>query len=262
MPDTHQVPGQKTADPFAIAKAYQHLRVCDVCDGLDGVGYFNIGLVSQAIRPLWLGMKFWGVAFTQRCVPANKPMWALGTTEEVVRAHGIWFATLDGGSRDIGDQIRPGHVVVTDVGSTADCGFWGSENSLRMVQRGAVGIVTNGQCRDTDELEMQRTPICSNGRSRVIIPGRIQAVESGVPVGIGGAQVRPGDIVGCDADGLVVVPIEVAHQVAMHARDILLADMKSRHGHYGRLGKPMDDTVDVEKMRRHFADIDREIAAA
>ena len=36
-------------------------------------------------------MKFWGVAFTMRCVPANRPMWKLNTTEEIVNAHGIWF---------------------------------------------------------------------------------------------------------------------------------------------------------------------------
>lgn len=263
MPDTPVVPSSPAVgiDPFKILKVYDHLRVCDVCDGLDGIGYFNIGLVSSQIRPLWLGMKFWGVAFTLRCVPANKPMWKLDTTEDVVRAHGLWFDAVGDAPRRIADQIRPGHVVVTDVGSTPDCGYWGSENSLGMIQRGAVGIVTNGQCRDTDELALQRTPICSNGRSRVIIPGRIETIENQAVVGIGGAQVRPGDIIGCDDDGLVVVPIEVAPQVATHARAVLLHDMRSRRKHYERLGTPMDSTVDVEAMERHFASIDKEIAA-
>lgn len=36
-------------------------------------------------------MKFWGAAFTIRCVPANRPMWKLNTTEEIVAAHSIWF---------------------------------------------------------------------------------------------------------------------------------------------------------------------------
>lgn len=247
-------------DPFKIRRMFEHLRVADVCDGLDGIGYFNIGLVSQQIRPLWLGMKFWGVAFTLRCVPANRPMWPLNTTDEVVRAHGIWFEQVEDAPRRIVDQIRPGHVVVTDVGSTLDCGYWGSENALRMIRKGAVGIVTNGQARDTEELTMQRTPICTQGRSRVIIPGRIQTVENQVPIGVGGAQVRPGDIVGCDDDGLVVVPLEVAVQVAIHARAVLLHDMRARRAHFEQLGMEMDATVDVEGMQRQFAEIDREIA--
>lgn len=259
MSDSPHVPSAAGNDPFKVLKAYDHLRVADVCDGLDGIGYFNIGLVSQQIRPLWSGTKFWGVAFTLRCVPSNKPMWKLETTEEVVRAHGIWFAEVGDAPRQIVTQIRPGHVVVTDVGSTPDCGFWGSENALRMIQRGAVGIVTNGQARDTEELAMQRTPICTNGRSRVIIPGRIETIENQCIIGVGGAQVRPGDIVGCDDDGLVVVPVEVALQVAAHARAVLLHDMRARRKHYENLGTPMDDTVDVEAMQQRFAAADKEI---
>src|SRR5690606_9880983 len=56
-----------TVDPYHIRKYFEPLRVVDVVDALDGLGYFNIGLVSQEIRPLWLGMKFWGPAVTQRC---------------------------------------------------------------------------------------------------------------------------------------------------------------------------------------------------
>ena len=65
---------------FRVREHYKYLRVVDVVDALDGIGYFNVGLVSPDIRPLWLGMRFWGVAFTLRCVPSNKPMWKLDTT--------------------------------------------------------------------------------------------------------------------------------------------------------------------------------------
>ena len=68
-------------NPFELLKLYKYLRVADVCDGMDGVGHFDTGLMSPEVRPLWHGMKFWGVAFTLRCVPANRPMWKLDTTE-------------------------------------------------------------------------------------------------------------------------------------------------------------------------------------
>src|SRR5690606_34263950 len=141
------------------------------------------------------------------CVPSNKPMWKLDTTEDIVNAHGIWFDKMGHKGRGLNDMIQPGHVVITDVGGADNVGFWGSENTLGVMERGGVGIVTNGQCRDTGEVTMQKTPVACKSRGRTIIPGRIEVVELNTTVGLGGAQVRPGDIVGCDDDGLVVVPI-------------------------------------------------------
>jgi len=240
-------------DPFHIRKYFEPLRVADVCDGMDGIGYFNIGNVSQEIRPLWLGIKFWGVAFTLRCVPANKPMWKLDNTTDVVNAHGIWFDRMGNAARGFQDHLQPGHVVVTDVGGADSVGFWGSENTLGVMEKGGVGIITNGQCRDTGEVAMQKTPVCGKSRGRTIIPGRIEAVEYQTTIGIGGAQVRPGDIVGCDDDGIVVVPIEVAREVALHAKEVLLADMRSRRRRYDKLGMAHDASVDTDAIERYYA---------
>jgi regulator of RNase E activity RraA len=243
-------PAPDAADPFEMRRRYQPLRVVDVCDALDGIGYFDIGLMSPEIRPLWSGMKFWGVALTIRCVPANRPMWKLETTEEIVGAHGIWFREVEHIRTQ--DLIQPGHAIVTDTGGAGEVGFWGSANSLGAVDRGAVGIVTDGYCRDTAEVELQKTPICARARGRTIIPGRIEVVEVQTRIGCGGVQVRPGDIVGCDDDGVVVVPVEVASEVAAHARAILLADMKGRRSLYDRLGIPPDATVDFEAVEEYY----------
>jgi 4-hydroxy-4-methyl-2-oxoglutarate aldolase len=234
-----------------LARLYHPLRVVDVCDALDGIGYFDIGLMSPEIRPLWAGMKFWGEAFTLRCVPANRPMWKLSTTEEIVDAHGVWFREV--GNVSYNDQVRPGQVLVTDTGGAREVGFWGSANALGMMERGAVGIVTDGYCRDTAEIALQRTPVCARARGRTIIPGRIEVVEVGAKIGCGGVQVRPGDIVGCDDDGVVVVPREVAEEVAVHARAVLLADMRARRRHYERLGMAPDATVDFEGVEAYYA---------
>jgi 4-hydroxy-4-methyl-2-oxoglutarate aldolase len=239
--------------PSDPRRLYHHLRVVDVCDALDGIGYFDIGLMDPEVRPLWPGMRFWGPALTMRCVPANRPMWKLDTTEDVVNAHGIWFREV--GHVGIEGLVKPGHVIVTDTGGAGEVGFWGSCNSLGVVAEGAVGIVTDGYCRDTAEVTLQQTPICARKRGRTIIPGRIQVVEVQTTIGCGGVQVRPGDMVGCDDDGIVVVPQEVAEQVAIHARAILLADMQARRKLYERLGMPMDATVDVESVEAYYRDL-------
>lgn len=247
MSDQH---ANATDDPFEVRALYRYLRVADVSDALDGIGYFDLGLMSPEVRPLWPGMKFWGVALTVRCVPANRPMWPLQSTEEIVNAHGIWFKEV--GHIGIGGMIEPGHVIVTSAGDSGEVGFWGSCNSLSAVADGAVGIVTDGYCRDTAEVTAQKTPICARARGRTIIPGRIEVAEVQTRVACGGVQVRPGDIVGCDDDGVIVVPLEVAREVAVHARAILLADMRARRRLYERLGLPLDATVDFEAVEAYY----------
>lgn len=242
-------------DPYEIRKLYEPLRVVDVCDALDGIGYFDIGLVSQDIRPLWLGMKFWGVAVTLRAVPSNRPMWKLDTTEDIVAAHKRWFDVMGHPGRTLNDHVKEGSVVMMDCGGADNVGFWGSENTLGVMEKGGVGIVTNGQCRDTGEVTLQKTPVACKSRGRTIIPGRIMPVEVQTTVGVGGAQVRPGDIVGLDDDGIVVVPYEVAKEVAMHAKEVLLADMRARAGRYEKLGMAPDETVDTGAIDKYYADL-------
>jgi len=239
------------ADTYALLDRFRYLRVVDVCDAMDGIGYFDIGLMDPEIRPLWPGMRWWGVAVTLRCVPSNRPMWPLKTTQEIVDAHGIWFKEV--GHLNIGEHVRPGSVIVTDTGGSREVGYWGSNNSLALVAQGAVGIVTDGCCRDTYELALQKTPVCSRRRGRTIIPGRIMAIEAQTPIACGGVQVRPGDIVGCDDDGVLVVPQAIAAEVVPHAIAILIADMKGRRRLYERLGMPYDDTVDVAKVEAYYA---------
>lgn len=239
-----------TGGAFQVRALYKFLRVVDVCDALDGIGYFDLTLMSPEIRPLWPGMKFWGVALTVRCVPANRPMWKLSTTEEIVDAHGIWFSEV--GHVNFGEMVEPGHVIVTDTGGAREVGFWGSANSMAMTVAGAVGIVTDGYVRDTAELALQQTPVCARKRGRTIIPGRIEVADVQTRIGCGGVQVRPGDIVGCDDDGVVVVPAEVATEVAVHARAVLLADMRARQRLYAKLDRASDQTVDCEAVEAYY----------
>jgi 4-hydroxy-4-methyl-2-oxoglutarate aldolase len=244
---------QTQYDPFKIARLFRYLRVVDVSDALDGIGYFDLCLMSTEIRPIWNGIKFWGPALTIRCVPANRPMWKLESTEEIVNAHGIWFKEVP--HVDLDSLIKPGHVAVTDTGGAGEVGFWGSANSLSLVSQGVVGIVTDGYCRDTAELELQKTPICARQRGRTIIPGRIQVVDTQVAIGCGGVQVRPGDIIGADNDGVLMVPLEIAREVALHAQAILLADMRARRILYEKTGCPFDETVDFETVEAYYGSL-------
>jgi len=241
-------------DPYALAARFgKFLRVTDVTDGLDAVGRADLTLIDPAIRPLWMGMRFFGPAVTMRVVPANQRM-PVVSREDALQQHSIW-GKMGGWKADINPHLKPGCVIVMSTGGAKECGYWGSNNSLDMMSRGVAGIVTEGNCRDTDEVIMQKCNVACAGIGRPIIPGRVELAEVEVPIGCGGVMVRPGDIVGCDWDGCIVVPIEVAEDVLAIAARIAVDDKKGRRRLYDRLGRKPDETVDWEAAAAYYKDL-------
>jgi regulator of RNase E activity RraA len=239
-------------DPYALAARFnKYLRVTDVTDGLDAVGCADLTLMDPAIRPLWMGMRFWGPAVTMRVIPTNRRMPVIDRKDALLQ-HDLWDKS---GGTHAKLSTEPGCVIVTSTNGARECGYWGSNNSMGMQANGVVGIVTDGNARDTDEIILQKNPVACRGIGRTIIPGRVELMDVDVPVACGGVMVRPGDIVGCDWDGVVVVPIEVAEDVLFFAASIAIADKKSRRSLYEKLGKATDETVDWEAMAEYFKDI-------
>jgi regulator of RNase E activity RraA len=239
-------------DPYALAARFnKYLRVTDVTDGLDAVGRADLTLMDPAIRPLWMGMRFWGPAVTMRVIPTNRRMPVIERKDALLQ-HDLWDKS---GATHARLSTKPGCVIITSTGGARECGYWGSNNSMGMQANGVVGIVTDGNARDTDEIVLQKNPVACRGIGRTIIPGRVELMDVNVPVACGGVMVRPGDIVGCDWDGVVVVPIEVAEEVLYFAARIAIADKKSRRSLYEKLGKPLDETVDWEAVAGYFKDI-------
>lgn len=239
-------------DPYALAARFgKYLRVTDVTDGLDAVGRADLTLMDPSIRPLWFGLRFWGPAVTMRVVPTNRRMPVIERKDALLQ-HDIWSRS---GGNHANLTTKPGCVIVTSTNGARECGYWGSNNSMAMQADGVAGIVTDGNARDTDEIILQKNPVACKSIGRTIIPGRVELMDVNVPVGCGGVLVRPGDIVGCDWDGVIVVPIEVAEEVLYFAVTIAIEDKKSRRRLYEKLGRPFDETVDWESMAKYYKDI-------
>ncbi len=239
--------GEELADA-EILELYEGLRVADVSDGLDVVGLRDVGLIDPRIQALWKDIdefdhQFRGIAVTARYMPHQEVVPNPMPPEEFSAWEGRWYTELS--PEPFVEHIRPGTVIVIDASGDGDTGSIGSYNSLDWYARGAVGIVTTGATRDTDEIIKQEIPLYMDPlqRGRGIRPGRnvIESVQQ--PVEIGGVMVRPGDVIVADGDGVVVVPRQHAAAVAESARRVLEADMGARRGLYERLGRPLDRTV-------------------
>jgi 4-hydroxy-4-methyl-2-oxoglutarate aldolase len=232
-----------------ILKLYEGLRVADVSDGMDIVGLPETGLVDPAIHAAWIDGKdlshqFRGIAVTARYVPtqrSDRPK----PEEKFHDWEGHFYNAYS--HEAFTKLIKPGTVVVLDDVEEKDIGSIGSYNSLYWKSLGAVGIVTDAASRDVDEVAIEKVPLYLRKNGRGIRPGRNELESVNRPVSIGGVLVCPGDVVVADADGVIVVPREVAEQVAKYARDILDKDKDARTNLYEKVGLPSDRTVNKTK---------------
>ena len=229
-----------------ILKLFKGLRVTDVNDGLDAVGLLNVCIMDRGIRPLWRDIeqfkhRICGFALTVQYLPGNEAIHAT-SVDDYYEKRSYWYSEMSP-NKEWMALIQKNDVIAIDCSTNTDVGFCGSENSQNWINHGAVGIVTNGGCRDTDELIKQQVPLYSNYIGRGIKPGRIVSNGFNKPVNIGGAMVRPGDLIVADGDGVVVVPIEKVYDVAAYARKISDGDKQKRREHYIKAGKTLDFTV-------------------
>lgn len=234
-----------------LLEAYADLRVADVLDGMDVVGLREVGLMDTKIEALWrdvddMSHQVRGIAVTVRYVPTNRIVPNPMPEDEFAQWSGQWYGEIS--AEPFVELLKPGSVLVIDASGDGDTGSVGSYNSLAWYARGMRGIVTTGSVRDTDEVIKQKIPVYMDHeqRGRGIRPGRNEVESVNRPVEVGGALVRPGDIVVADGDGVVVVPREHAIRVAELALDVLNQDKSGRRSLYEELGIPLDPTVEID----------------
>jgi regulator of RNase E activity RraA len=144
--------------------------------------------------------------------------------------------------REAGPYGAADEVLVIDAKGTV-AGILGSNNTLQARVKGTVGFVIDGVCRDSYEATLQGTPVFCTVRSPAHPMGRIRAIADGEPIVCAGVEVRQGDLVLADDDGVVVVPQDIAGEVVDRAARIQKADRPSRRDGYAKLGLPFDETV-------------------
>jgi 4-hydroxy-4-methyl-2-oxoglutarate aldolase len=151
------------------------------------------GDLSPKIKPLFPEARVAGPAFTVKMFP--------GETFAVVRAV---------------HEAPPGSVIVIDAGAAERGASWGGTVTFAAQRKGINGVVTNGPVRDMGEVLERKFPVFATGSSLVAgLRGHQGWLNA--QISIGEAVVRPGDLVVGDNDGVVVVPVEIWHEVAERA---------------------------------------------
>ena len=150
----------------------------------------RVGLMKTYMRPIYKGARMCGTAVTVLLQPGDN--WMMHVAAE---------------------QIQPGDVVVAACTTDSFDGFFGDLLATSFQARGAMGLIIDGGVRDVDELERMGFPVFSRA---INAKGTIKATLGSVNIDVicAGAQVKPGDVVIADVDGIVVVPAVRAQEVA------------------------------------------------
>jgi 4-hydroxy-4-methyl-2-oxoglutarate aldolase len=147
------------------------------------------GLVDVELRQLVPGSRACGPARIARC-----------GQDDNLAVHAVMAA------------LQPGDVLVLSMPEPAPVALLGDLLATQAQVHGAAAVLVDAAVRDSEELAQMGLPIWarwirSRGAAKEIVG------ELDVPVVVGGAEIRPGDLVVLDADGATVVAAERASEV-------------------------------------------------
>lgn len=139
------------------------------------------------------------------------------------------------------DCADPRSVIVV-AGGRVDAGGWGGLLTRAAVRNGVRGVVVDGAARDIDEASALGFPVFARACTPRTARSRQQEVSTNHPVRIGRVEVRPGDVVIADGDGVVVIPAGRADEVSRIAAEISAAErrMAERIGLGDQLASVLD----------------------
>ena len=216
----------------AIRKRFLRIDTATVADVLDLLGLPNQGLAPEfAPYPASAG-RMAGWAYTLRGKMAR------------------YAGSGDPRKMKAVDGVSNGEIAVWSGEGRGVC-FFGELIALGMKRRDCAGALVDGGIRDIEWIAKQRFPIYARYRTPVQSIGRWKVTAWQVPVEMSGAtsrsvEVKPGDFVLADADGVIIVPAGLATEVLTEAerltkkearirreldRGASLEDVLRKHGH-------------------------------
>ncbi|MDE3742818.1 ribonuclease activity regulator RraA [Maribacter polysaccharolyticus] len=150
------------------------------------------------------------------------------------------------------EECPKGAVLVIDSRKDARAASAGSILATRLMVRGAAGLVTDGGFRDSAEIAALELPSYHNRPSAPTNLTLHQAISINEPIGCGDVAVFPGDILVGDDDGVMVIPAQIAHEVAEECiqmtlyEEFVIQQVKNGHAVIGLY--PLVD----EKIKKEF----------
>lgn len=148
-----------------------------------------------------------GQAFTLRYIPAREDL-------DTVTA----FENPKHPQRLAVESVPEGMILVSDCRQDASAASAGNILLTRLEVRKCAGFVSDAGIRDFDEASQLDLPVFCAKPSAPTNLTKHHGVDIQVPIGCGGVAIYPGDVLVGDGDGIVVIPLEIASQIAEEAQ--------------------------------------------
>lgn len=167
-----------------LIEQFVNLPTTCISDAMNGMNN-----LEPSIKPLQETYKVVGRAFTVK-IPAGDNTMVLKAIKEA----------------------KPGDVLVIDAKGETYRAVAGDFVVNLAKTLGISGIVVDGVIRDVIGVRSLKYPVFCKGTT-VAASYKNGAGEINVPISCGGVSVSPGDIIVGDADGVVVIPQQIAQEV-------------------------------------------------
>src|SRR5258708_25872518 len=120
------------------------------------------------------------------------------------------------------DTPAPRMVVFQDWDEPVRAATYGELMATAFKTFGFSGLITTGAARDIEQVRRLRFPCWAS--STIVSHGYSRIVDINIPVVAGGLQVRPGDLLHSDANGIISIPDDIASAVANFCRPYMDAE--------------------------------------
>lgn len=157
--------------------------------------------VIEGVYPQTKGTKLVGRARTLRFVAGR---------EDLFKKHGGGLNE----QKKVFDTVREGEVIVIEGRQEPGSGTLGDILALRAQSRGAAGVVTDGGVRDYEAVREIGLPVFTQGAHPCVLGRKHVPWDSDIAISCGNATVVPGDVIVGDDDGVIVIPRELAEEIA------------------------------------------------
>jgi 4-hydroxy-4-methyl-2-oxoglutarate aldolase len=201
------------------AQVFRILEAFDTCSIANAVDTFRVRLPNEGFTASGIACRtemlapMVGVAFTMKvrsADPSMKPAYYLEQPD--------WWERVE-------DAPSPRVLLIEDTDAQPGRGsLVGPVHACIIKALGFVGVVTTGAIRGTRKF----TEIGLHAFSGNVSPSHAfsHVVEIGGPVMIAGMQIRPGEIIHGDRDGIVSIPADLADRVPEAARRAMERERK------------------------------------
>ena len=158
------------------------------------------------------------------------------------RGEGGWSKTMYATIAD----LAAGEILVFGTGATRE-NLMGDNMAAYASRHGLAAMVTDSTVRDSAGIAALPMPVYAAGAA-VRLPMNMEPVALDVPLTCGGAQVRPGDVVVANEDGVLVIPAARLDDVLYQAEDVLAIETALQAAIAG--GSPLAEIEGLVKRKK------------